>query len=160
MKHIQVVSTQMVKERNFKYEYKRITCPRDIYQILRDFIGTIDREVFVMATLDIKNNVNALHTVSIGSLNASIVHPRELFKVAILANAASIIIAHNHPSGDPAPSSEDLSLTQKLVEAGKLLDIPILDHIVVGDDERCYRKQHPCPCKIYDLPELSEEMPH
>lgn len=85
MKQIKVVSVQMVKERNFKYEYKQITSPRDIYQIMRDFIGTIDREVFVMAALDIKNNVNALHTVSMGSLNASIIHPRELFKVAILA---------------------------------------------------------------------------
>ena len=136
MKRIQIVSVQMVKDRNFMYDYKRITSPKDIYQIMRDFIGNMDRETFVMAALDTKNNVNALHTVSVGSLNASIVHPRELFKVAILANAASIIVAHNHPSGDPAPSQEDISLTRKLVEVGILLDIPLLDHIVVGDNDR------------------------
>ena len=136
MNRIQIVAVQMVKDRNFMYDYKRITSPKDIYQIMRDFIGNMDRETFVMAALDTKNNVNALHTVSVGSLNASIVHPRELFKVAILANAASIIVAHNHPSGDPAPSQEDISLTRKLVEVGILLDIPLLDHIVVGDNDR------------------------
>lgn len=136
MKRIQIVSIQMVKERNFVYEYKRVTSPHDIYQIMRDFIGNMDREVLVMAALDTKNNINALHTVSMGSLNASIVHPREVFKAAILANSASIVIAHNHPSGDPAPSSEDLNLTKRLVEAGKMLDIPVLDHIIVGDDGR------------------------
>jgi DNA repair protein RadC len=71
--------------------------------------------------------------ISVGSLNASIVHPRELFREAINASAASVILAHNHPSGDPAPSPEDVDLTLKLVEAGKMLDIPVLDHVVLGD---------------------------
>ena len=70
--------------------------------------------------------------VSSGSLNASIVHPRELFQRAILANCAAVIVAHNHPSGDPSPSPEDIALTRKLVEAGELLDIPVLDHVILG----------------------------
>ena len=70
--------------------------------------------------------------VSSGSLNASIVHPRELFQRAILANCAAVIVAHNHPSGDPSPSPEDISLTRKLIEAGELLDIPVLDHVILG----------------------------
>ena len=71
--------------------------------------------------------------ISFGSLNASIVHPRELFREAINCRAAAVILAHNHPSGDPTPSPEDVALTRKLVEAGSLLDIPVLDHLILGD---------------------------
>ena len=82
--------------------------------------------------LDRKNAPIGLNTVSIGSLTASVVHMREVFKPAILANAAAILCGHNHPSGDPTPSREDRALTQRLVEAGKLLGIAVLDHIVLG----------------------------
>jgi DNA repair protein RadC len=88
--------------------------------------------------LDQKNQVIGLHTVSIGSLTASIVHPRECFKPAILSNAAAIILAHNHPSGDCQPSREDRALTQRLVETGKLLGISVLDHIIIGDGTSSY----------------------
>ena len=83
--------------------------------------------------LSTKNRVNAIQEVSVGTLNSSVVHPREIFKAAILSNAASLILVHNHPSGDPTPSPEDVDLTKKLVDAGKLLNIPVLDHVVMGD---------------------------
>ena len=83
--------------------------------------------------LSTKNHVLKTAVISVGSLNASIVHPRELFREAINARAAAVILVHNHPSGDPAPSPEDIALTRKLVEAGKLLDIPVLDHLILGD---------------------------
>ncbi len=83
--------------------------------------------------LDRKNQVIGFHTVSIGSLTASVVHPREVYKVAILSNAAAVIFGHNHPSGDPTPSAEDKALTSRLVEAGEILGMQVLDHVVIGD---------------------------
>ncbi len=83
--------------------------------------------------LDRKNRVIGINTVSVGSLSSAVVHPREVFKPAILSNAAALIFGHNHPSGDPAPSPEDRVLTKRLVEGGKLLGIQVLDHIIVGD---------------------------
>jgi DNA repair protein RadC len=83
--------------------------------------------------LNTKNRVLGLETVSIGSLNASLVHPREVFKKAIQRSAAAIILMHNHPSGDPSPSPEDLQITDRLCEAGRVIGIEILDHIIIGD---------------------------
>ncbi len=90
------------------------------------------REHFILLLLDSRHRVLKISEVSVGSLDASIVHPRETFREAITACAAAIILAHNHPSGDPAPSPEDLELTRRLVEGGTLLGIPVLDHIIVG----------------------------
>lgn len=134
MKRINVVSCQVVKERTLSYDFKTVRSPRDCAEIISNFIGSADRENLVVACLDSKNNINALHTVSVGSLNASIVHPREVFKAAILANACSIIVGHNHPSGDTTPSQEDIQITKQLVEAGKILGIQVLDHVIIGDD--------------------------
>jgi DNA repair protein RadC len=83
--------------------------------------------------LTTKHRVIAYHEVSRGTLDATLVHPREVFKVALLANAAAIILTHNHPSGDPSPSPDDVQLTRRLVEAGVLLGVEVLDHIIVGD---------------------------
>jgi DNA repair protein RadC len=94
------------------------------------------REYFVSLMLDVKNQVIGIHTVSVGSLFAAIVSPREVFKAAILASAAAIIVAHNHPSGDVTPSPEDIQVTKTLKEAGKLLDIKVLDHLIVAEDEK------------------------
>ena len=102
-------------------------------QILQQYLDGADREHFVVLLLDRKNVVIGIHTVSVGSLSASIVHPRETFKAAIMGTAAAIICGHNHPSGDPAPSQEDRLLTQRLVDGGKLLGIPVLDHIIIGE---------------------------
>lgn len=110
-----------------------IRAPGDVAALLMPRFRFENKESFLAVLLSTKNHVLKTPVISVGSLNASIVHPRELFREAINASAASVILAHNHPSGDPAPSPEDIELTRKLVEAGKLLDIPVLDHVILGD---------------------------
>ena len=105
--------------------------------ILRPLFHGLDREQFLVACLDAKHAIIGVNVVSIGSLTLSIVHPREVFKPAILLNSAAIICAHNHPSGDPTPSFEDRVLTSRLRQAGDLIGITILDHLILGD-ERTY----------------------
>ena len=101
---------------------------------LRPLFHGLDREQFLVACLDAKHAIIGVNVVSIGSLSISIVQPREVFKPAILLNSAAIICSHNHPSGDPEPSSEDRVLTARLRQAGDLIGITILDHIILGDD--------------------------
>ncbi|PTI47984.1 JAB domain-containing protein [Staphylococcus succinus] len=108
--------------------------PQDGADIASRFIGRDDREVFFVMCLNTKNHVVAVYRCHIGSLNASIVHPREVFKSAILNNAASVIVAHQHPSGDITPSMEDINVTKRLAETGKLLGIEVLDHLVVNNE--------------------------
>src|SRR5690625_3972011 len=86
--------------------------------------------------LNTKNNVVAVHRCHVGSLNSTLIHPREMFKSAILNNVASVIVAHQHPSGDPTPSIEDISVTKRLIEAGKLLGIEVLDHLVANNESK------------------------
>lgn len=137
MSSITVVRVELVKERTLKCEgSRRIRCAEDAANILRGYIGNADREMFVVMVLSAKHIVNAINTVSLGILDASIVHPREVFKPAILSNASSVIVGHNHPSGDPEPSPEDVAVTRRLVDAGKILGIDVLDHIVIGDEGR------------------------
>lgn len=107
--------------------------PEDLTGLLRDEFRGLDRERFLALYLDARHRVRALETVSTGSLNASLVHPREVFKPAIALSAAAVIVAHNHPSGDPRPSGDDLELTGRLDRCGELLGIALLDHLVVGD---------------------------
>ena len=104
--------------------------------MLAQYIGEADREVFVIALLTIRHRVLGLHTVSVGCLTSSLVHPREVFKPAFLAGAAALLLAHNHPSGDPEPSGEDVALTRRLASAGTLLGIDVLDHVVLGEAGR------------------------
>ena len=91
-----------------------------------------DREHFIAVYLDRKGKSNAACTISIGGISETLVHPREVFKPAILASAASIVLIHNHPSGDPSPSPDDIKLTKRLVEVGEILGIEVLDHIIIG----------------------------
>lgn len=104
----------------------------DAFGVVGRELGEADRERFVVLHLSSKNRILAKETISIGSLNASIVHPREVFRGAVLNCSAAIVLAHNHPSGDPAPSKEDVEITKRLVEAGALLGIRVFDHIIVG----------------------------
>ena len=118
----------------FVEEPKRKICsPKDVYALMYPKMREQKKEKFITLCLDTKNQVLKEEVVSIGSLNASIVHPREVFKSALMESSASVIIVHNHPSGDPSPSREDIMVTEKLVEGGKLLGIDVLDHIIIGD---------------------------
>jgi DNA repair protein RadC len=115
-------------------ERPKIRSPRDVYNLLGPNMRDEKREHFQALLLDTKNGVMRTKTVSVGDLSSSIVHPREVFVEAIRHGAASLIVAHNHPSGDPAPSPEDIAVTRRLAEAGELLGIELLDHIILGDD--------------------------
>ncbi len=106
--------------------------PEDVFEIVGRRLLKESREHFLVMLLNARHEVEAVETISVGSLNASIVHPREVFKPAILASAASVVLVHNHPSGDPEPSEEDLTITKRLVEVGDLLGIGVLDHVIVG----------------------------
>jgi len=128
----------LVREGRMPCYNQQIRSAVDASMLLHTYLADVDREHFVVLMLDQKNKVIGIHTVSIGSLTASIVHPREVFKPAMLSNAAALILAHNHPSGQPQPSQEDRTLTVRLVAAGKLLGMAILDHIIIGDGTSAY----------------------
>lgn len=110
-----------------------VRSPEDFANIAMKFIGNEDREVFLVACLSVKNEIQSLHRCHIGTLNSSLVTPREVFKTAFLQNAASIIVAHNHPSQNVTPSAEDIDVTKRLCEAGELLGVEVLDHLVVSE---------------------------
>ena len=112
----------------------RVTNPAILADILMDEMRYLTKEHFKIAILDTKNQILSIENISVGTLNASIVHPRDVFKVAIKRNANSIILIHNHPSGDTTPSSEDINITNRLIDAGSLLGIRVLDHIIIGDN--------------------------
>ncbi len=111
---------------------KAVFGPEDIADIFRQVLKNEDRELFTMLSLDTKHRVIGANVVSQGALDMNIVHPREVFKTAILLNANCIIVCHNHPSGNITPSREDLETTKRLIKAGNLLGIPLLDHLIVG----------------------------
>jgi len=104
--------------------------------ILAQYIGEADREVFVVAMLTIRHRLIGLHTVSVGCLTSSLVHAREVLKPLILSGSAAFLACHNHPSGDPEPSAEDVALTRRLAAAGQLIGIELLDHIILGEAGR------------------------
>ena len=106
----------------------------DVAKVLREFIGDATEERFVVLHLDTRNRVKAIQEVSRGTVSASLVHPREVFRAAIIEGATGIILGHNHPSGDTTPSSEDIAITKRLVDAGSMLGIKILDHVIIGDN--------------------------
>ena len=132
-KRINIVSIKMVKESSFLYQTRKILSPNDAYEMIKEQLEGLDREQFIIACLNTKNEPTNISVVSVGSLNKAIVHPREVFKTAILSNAASIMAFHNHPSGDTTPSDQDIQLTHRLVEVGELLGIKLLDHLIIGD---------------------------
>ncbi len=131
---LDVINIQMIRERKLLYNGNSLTMPEQAAEAFCTLLGNPDREFFVAMLLDGKNRINSLHIVSEGSLNQSLVHPRETYKAAILSNAAAIILAHNHPSGDLTPSSEDIDITKRLKEAGDLLGIKVIDHIIIDTD--------------------------
>ncbi len=135
---VPIYRVTLVREGKIPTYESRIRSSATAHTVLQEYLDGADREHFVVMLLDRKNAVLGLNTVSIGSLTASVVHPREVFKPALLSTACSVILSHNHPSGDPLPSQEDRVLTARLVQAGKLLGISVLDHIIVGDGSQKY----------------------
>lgn len=137
-KRVNLVSVKLLKEGSILYEPRIVSSPKDAFELGKDFLIDSDREKLILVCLDNKNQPTSINTVSVGSLNSSIVHPREVFKVAILSNSANIIVYHNHPSGDVTPSKEDINITERLKEAGKILGIELIDHIIVGSNSSYY----------------------
>ncbi|PIP62281.1 hypothetical protein COW98_04925 [Candidatus Roizmanbacteria bacterium CG22_combo_CG10-13_8_21_14_all_35_9] len=133
LKFFQALSTHYAKEKL----PKKITfdSPQVVANFLQEKIGREKKEHFYILALDSRNNLIKMNNVSTGTLDASLVHPREVFKEAIQSSAAQVIIAHNHPSGDPEPSEGDLVITNRLVEAGKILEIAVVDHIIVTNND-------------------------
>lgn len=144
MQRINIIKCEVVREKSILYDNAIFKSPQIVADIMRKFLGNTDREHFVVAYLNTKNKINAIHTVSVGNLNGSLVHPREVFKAAILSNAASIICCHNHPSGNVLPSGEDIKVTENLIKTGELLNISVLDHVIIDTDSSNYysMKEH------------------
>lgn len=133
-KRVDIVQVKMVKERSVLYSARRIQSTSDADELVRQFLDELDREAMIVVALNAKSEPTCLQVISIGSLSASIVHPREVFKVAILSNAYSILLAHNHPSGDTTPSQEDIKLTKRIKNASDIMGISLLDHLIIGSD--------------------------
>ena len=135
-RYIPLYKVRLIKDGSVLADRKIVKVPDDAYQIMRGYFDGLACEHFVALMLNTKNHVIGIAPISVGSINATIVHPRELFIPLIQNLAASAILLHNHVSGDPSPSPEDLSLTSKLVECSRQLDISLLDHLIMGDG--CY----------------------
>lgn len=130
-KRVNIVQIKLVREKTILYKKRKIRSPNDAYEILRDFLGDVDREHFIVMCLDTKNQPTCIQTVHIGSLNSSIVHPREVLKSALLSNAASLIVAHNHPSNICDPSPEDINVTERIKKACEIVGVDLLDHLII-----------------------------
>lgn len=134
-KRVDIVKLQLVKEASVLYDVRRITSHKESYKLFESFLINLDREHFMVACLNIKNEPTNITTVSIGNISSSFASPRDVLKTAILSNSSKIILAHNHPSGDPTPSHADKMITEKIKKAAKFFDIEVLDHIIVGEKE-------------------------
>ncbi|ARR10765.1 JAB domain-containing protein [Paenibacillus bovis] len=142
MTKISIVRVQLITTGTVDIGKRAVRQPSEAVRIIRTVLlkeyqgGMPDREVMGVLFLDTKNQVNGVEIASIGTLNSAPVHPRELFKAAILHNAAAVLMFHNHPSGNPEPSEPDIKVTQLMAEAGKTLGIELLDHLIIGEGER------------------------
>lgn len=140
MTYLPRVTVKLTKEcvcENITVRRRSVREVKDAVNLFNESLLESDREKLICIHLDSSHKVLAFEVVSVGSLNSSIVHPREVFKAAILLNAHSILIMHNHPSGDPTPSAEDVEITRKLKEVGDLLSIPLVDHVIVASTGHC-----------------------
>lgn len=133
MKEINIVSLQMVKTGTLSYLKNRISSPEDAAEIMQLFIGNSDREHLILICMNSKNEPTHIQTLSMGSINQTVIHPREIFKTAILSNANSIMLGHNHPSGDVTPSPEDINVTERLMLISEMMGILFYDHIIFSE---------------------------
>ena len=127
--------------KSFRPEKPAFTSPDDVARLFMEDMRYLKKEYFKILLLNVKNQLISMEEISVGSLNASIVHPREIFILPVKKSAASIILVHNHPSGDPTPSREDLEITERLVKAGELLGIKVLDHVIIGEGKHLSLKE-------------------
>ena len=127
-----IYSNEVIREKAPAWVTTSCTSAENVFELFRD-LAKEAKENFVALHLDTKNRIICYETVSIGSLNATIVHPREVYKAALLSSAAAVLFIHNHPSGDIKPSREDVEMTKRLKEAGELLGIRVLDHLIIGE---------------------------
>ena len=143
MTKINFYTLKIIKEDSVPYEVPVIKSPAEVYQAAKQLLALHEEpeEHFCIFCLNTKNKIVGVHTISIGTLNASIVHPREVFKAAMLNNASAIICFHNHPSGDPEPSREDIETTRRLVEAGEIMGIKVFDHVIIGEQRYLSMKE-------------------
>ena len=138
MKNKEIISQlESLKENSRSFldakEVKTIHDPENVARYARHHFWQEQKEHFAILLLNTKNHILGLKDISIGNLSSSVVHPREVFETAILHHSAAIILLHNHPSGDPTPSKEDIAVTHRLMKASNIMDIPILDHIILGN---------------------------
>ncbi len=133
MKRIRMVSLRLVREGTISSRSRNLQDSQSVYELFRQLAEDLDREAMWVTCLDAKNRVTCLSQVSLGTLSAAPVHPREVFKIALMANAHSVITVHNHPSGDPTPSPEDRAITAQLKSASQILGVKYLDHLIVGE---------------------------
>lgn len=133
IKKVDVIKLKVCKEGLIDYDFEMINNPKLASILINQVIGELDRECFVVINLNVKNEPCSIQICGIGTLNQVNIHPREVFKSAILTNTYRIIVAHNHPSGHIKPSSEDIKLTKELVKVGEILQIPVVDHVIVGN---------------------------
>ena len=131
---IDIVKIQMVRDGTLEYGKKAIKGPQDLAELGQKFIQNSDREVFLLVSLNTRNHINCIHVVSIGTVNTALVAPREVMKIAILSVSLRIACIHNHPTGDPDPSNDDIQITNRMVECGKLFGIGLIDHVIISDD--------------------------
>ncbi len=118
-----------------KNPINKITCAKDVFDLYHERLKDEKQENFIVLMLNTKNHIIGEQLIFKGILDAALIHPREVFKAAIRASASKIILVHNHPSGDPTPSDDDLRITEMLIESGKMLNIPIIDHVIVGREK-------------------------
>ena len=141
--YVPLVRLAMIKERELPYRTagKNVDNPEKVMELAGQILKGADREYFLVLSMNTRNVPQALETVAVGSVNAAGVVPREAFKHAVLANAATVILVHNHPSGNCTPSREDRMMTKRMEEAGQLLGIPVEDHVIIGDGYFSFREQ-------------------
>jgi DNA repair protein RadC len=132
-KHLQVVSLRIHKDKEIALTNEEVNNQYAAEKIFRELLSNKDREVFAVLCMDVKGKPVCYSEVHVGTLNKSIIHPREVFKIALLSNAYSIIVAHNHPSGDDSPSYQDREITKTLYKAGVVLGVSLIDHLIITD---------------------------
>ena len=131
---VPLYETRLVQDGEFSFpDREQVTAPEGIAAILQEYFARHDREEVLLIMLDAGKTVTGMSRLSVGGLTSAVVEPRQVFKSAILGNAASIILAHNHPSGNPKPSKADIRLTKRIKEAGKLMGVPLEDHLIITD---------------------------